>query len=111
MSDLMGSGTMSRTALVAALLPFWGALILSLLLPEYFYIGLGWRPPAVLGLPLGFVMLFVAVVLAGLGFLALLASRSAVWSLLSFVFLTVPATLLVILTPATVLIVLNLSTG
>jgi hypothetical protein len=68
------------------------------------------NPPAILGLPAGFVFLIAAAVLTALGFIAIATSRTRAGARLAFTFLTLPATTVVVLGPAFVLIILNLST-
>lgn len=92
---------------VIALLPLWALAILSLI-GDYFGPVLR-SPPSFVGLPLGVVLLTVATILAVLGAIGMSSSRSQRRSVVAIAFLTVPATILVIVAPAVILLVINLS--
>jgi hypothetical protein len=101
---------MKPSAIFTSLLPVWLTAILLVLAPKFFANVL-LNPPAMLGLPLGLVLLAVAGALTTLGFLAIRGSTSPIVSALAFTVLTLPAVFLVIFTPAVVMIALNLSAG
>ena len=100
---------MRPSAIFTSLLPVWMTAILLVVAPKFFQQVL-LNPPAMLGLPLGVVLLAIAAALTALGFLAMRGSTSPIMSALAFTFLTLPAVFLVIFTPAVVLITINLST-
>lgn len=99
---------MKPSAIFTSLLPFWLSAILLVLAPKFFA-GVLMNPPALLGLPLGVVLLAIAAALTVLGFLAMRGSTSPIVSALAFAFLTLPAVFLVIFTPAVVMIGRNLA--
>lgn len=90
------------------LLPLW-LLVFSLLAAPGFMEPAFENPPAVLGAPLGLVLLAIAMALTAIGVAALRRVSSPAAASAVVLCFTVPAILLIVLTPATVLVVLNLS--
>lgn len=66
-------------------------------------------PPAVLGFPLGVVIITVAGGMALFGWLLSRHTRSVRFALGAVAFLTIPALLLIVMTPALILIIVNLA--
>jgi ABC-type transport system involved in cytochrome c biogenesis permease subunit len=99
---------MKPSAVFTSLLPVWMTAILLVVAPKFFG-GVLLNPPAMLGLPVGVVLLAIAAALTALGFLAMRGSTSPIVSALAFTFLTLPAVFLVIFTPAVVMIGRNLA--
>jgi hypothetical protein len=99
---------MRRSTIFTSLLPLWLTAILLVLAPKFFA-GVLANPPALLGLPLGVVLLAVAAALTVLGFLVVRGSTSPIVSAVAFTVLTLPAVFIVIFTPAVVMIAVNLA--
>ena len=99
---------MKPSAIFTSLLPVWLTAILLVVAPKFFA-GVVTNPPALLGLPLGVVLLAIAAGLTVLGFLVMRGSTSPIVSALAFTILTLPAVFIVIFTPAVVMIAVNLA--
>jgi hypothetical protein len=80
------------------LLPFW-LLLFELVAIRGSAELIGANPPAVAGLPLGMLFVVLALLVMALG-VVVLARSSPVVALVGFIFLTVPATMLMIVGPA-----------
>lgn len=66
-------------------------------------------PPAVLGLPMGIILIAFAGAMATLGWLLARRARSVRVALGALAFLTIPALLLIVMTPALMLIIFNMA--
>ena len=98
----------SRVFVVLTTLPFVLWVALSILAPG-FMDPIYANPPAIAGIPAGIVILGGAFLLAGLGVLIADRTRSDLVALLAFLFLSIPAMVVIILLPAIILIVQNLA--
>jgi hypothetical protein len=101
-----GGGVVGRVLL--GLLPLWVLLIELTAFPR-FMDPVGANPPAVLGLPLGIVLVGGAMAVMAIGVVALRRASSNRSALLAFVSLTLPSAVLVIAAPALVLMVLEMA--
>ena len=90
------------------LLPLW-LLVFSLLAAPGFMEPAFANPPAALGVPLGLVLLAIALALTAIGVVGLRRVSSPAAASAIFLCFTVPAVLVIVLTPAMVLVVQNLS--
>jgi len=98
---------LSRTGYALALLPLWAGILLSLVAPG-FMDPLFANPPAIVGLPAGIVLIFVAGLLMAFGVLAMRWTSSVAGRTAAFLLLTVPSLLLVVASPAAILTIMNL---
>jgi hypothetical protein len=105
-----GRGRSSRNfATLAVLLPVWLFLALTALEP-HFMDPMFQKPPEVLGLPLGTIMIGVSMIWAAIG-AGLMRATTGEWTRLLIVLLfIIPAVLSVMLGPAVILIMQNLTT-
>jgi hypothetical protein len=102
-----GSSTQTRRVLLA-LLPLWVLLVRSIFAPganEPLFA----NPPAVLGLPAGLVLLAFSFVLMAVGVVVMARTTSMRSAIYTLVFLTAPATALVVLAPAIILLIIAVS--
>jgi hypothetical protein len=96
-----------RANLVVALSPLIVGLIL-LLVPARFFDPMFSKPPDILGVPLGFVLLVIAAAWAAIGVAIVWRVRSSIALLLALVLFAAPAMIVVIFGPAIILIMQNL---
>ena len=68
------------------------------------------NPPSVAGLPAGIFIIAVAMTLMLAGVWLLRRPASDLATVLAFLLLTIPATVLILVGPATILIIVNLAT-
>ena len=90
--------------LLLGLVPLGSLVILSVAVPGS-WDAIGANPPAILGLPLGIVVVGIALGLMVLGLVALARASSERSTLLAFVGLTLPSTILMAAAPVLVLLI------
>ena len=98
----------SRVATIVAATPLLTFALLSIVAPG-FMDPVYSKPPEVIGVPGGVILILVACALAVLGMAVVRRSRSGIVGLLGIAFLSLPAWILIVLAPAAVLIVQNLA--
>ena len=91
---------------LVGLLPVWIYLVRLIAAPASLDPAFA-NPPAVAGLPLGVILLGVAVLVMAIGVEILRRSSSSRTTILAFVCLTLPATILVVVAPELVLMSQN----
>jgi hypothetical protein len=91
---------------VLGLLPLWILLVLAFAFPGSVD-PITANPPALLGLPLGVVLVFVALAVMAVGIVALRQASSSRSTLIALLVLTVPAAVLIVVAPALILMVQN----
>ena len=91
---------------VLGLLPLWILVIQAFAFPGSVD-PITANPPEMLGLPLGVVLVFVALAVMALGIVALRQASTDRSTLIAFLALTVPAAVLIVVTPALILMVQN----
>ena len=92
---------------VASLTPLWVLIVASVSAQNYFP-PMVTNPPAVLGIPLGVVIMAIAMVWMLIGTVLVWDERRLPVEPLVLMLFTIPATLVVFFTPAVVLILVNL---
>lgn len=92
---------------LAALTPLWAGALLFLA-PIHWYDDFFRKPPDILGVPLGMVMVGLALVLTLIGVAAIWNVRSQLSELLVLLVFTTPATLLIVLGPRLIEALMNL---
>lgn len=99
---------LQRVAVVIASVPLIAWVAVWVMAPE-FMAPVFSVPPAVLGFPMGVVLIAFAGGMALFGWLLSRRTRSVRVALGAVAFLTIPALLLILMTPALMLIILNLA--
>lgn len=102
-------GLRSGPRVLLGLLPLWVLLIFAVTAPG-FMDPLFSNPPSVAGLPAGIFIIAVAMTLMLAGVWLLRRPASDLATVLAFLLLTIPATVLILVGPATILIIVNLAT-
>ncbi len=99
---------MHSVAVVVASVPVILWVVIWVLAPGFMAPVLS-NPPAVLGMPMGVIIIAFAAGLAAFGWHVTRRAR-AVWTMFgALIFLTLPALLLIVMTPSLILGLLNLS--
>jgi hypothetical protein len=97
-----------RPRLVSAFLPLWIFLVRAIIVPganEPIFA----NPPAWFGVPFGFSLLAIAFAAMAIGIVLMAKTTSMRSAVLTFAFVTVPSTALVVLTPAIILLIIAVS--
>jgi hypothetical protein len=90
--------------LVLGLLPLW-ILVYEVVAAPRAIEAVGSNPPAVAGLPVGFILVAIGLLVMAVGVVVLGRISSTRWTVLAFLGLTVPATVLVVIAPVLILMV------
>lgn len=97
-----------RAAVVIASVPLIALPAVWVVAPAFLE-PVGFNPPAVLGLPMGVVLMALAGGMALVGWLLSRRTQSVRVALGAVAILTIPALILIVMTPALVLIIVNLA--
>jgi hypothetical protein len=106
--DATARSQLARAGYVLTSLPFVLTVALMVLASGYLD-PLFANPPAIAGLPMGVVFLFIALVWAVLGVLVVWGARSTARIIGALLVFTLPASMAIILGPAVILIIQNLA--
>ena len=96
------------TRLLLALLPVWVFLARAVVVPDASE-PIFANPPAMLGLPVGLVLLAFSFVLMAVGVVVTAKATSRKSAIYAIAFLTAPSTALLVLAPAIILLIVSLS--
>jgi hypothetical protein len=92
------------TRIVTGLLPVWLLLLMLIAAPGGVY-RLGDNPPAIVGLPVGILLVGIALVVMAIGVAILLRTSSTRSLLVAFLCFTVPAAVVMVAAPVLILMV------
>ena len=95
--------------IVTGFLPIGLFIVLMIVAPRFVSV-LGDNPPALLGLPLGYVLMGIALAWSAIGLLLIVGAESRGLRLVAMAAFTLPALWLVIFAPAVVIIAKTLGT-
>src|SRR6266508_1539144 len=100
------AGAVGGPRVLLGLIPLWILLVLLIAAPESIE-PLGANPPAIIGLPLGIVLVGTALAVMAVGVVVIRLTSSNVVALVAFVCLTLPAAVVVAMAPTLLLLLIK----